>query len=202
MPAKIEYLSSRRQSPEHWASLDDGKLMASVARGDKAAFAALTTRHLNPVIRYASRYIGTQSEAQDIAQETFIRLWKHAANWEERGFSLRSWIYRITYNLCIDELRKRRQMTPVEFDDSLASGDLPEQDIQRSQQQQQVTLALNELPERQRTAIILCVYQGMSNIDAAVVLDVSVDALESLLSRGRRALKKIILDFQDKGIHI
>jgi len=197
MPANIEYLNTRRSGPEHWAAQDDGQLMAAVAQGNKGAFTALVTRHLNPVIRYAQRYVGTLTDAQDVAQEAFIRLWKHATRWEQQGFSLRSWVFRITYNLCIDELRKRKPTTSIEQDDLVDSNDLPEKELAREQHKREVTRAINELPERQRDAIILCVYQGLTNIEAAATLDVSVDALESLLSRGRRSLKKKIMEMKD-----
>lgn len=168
--------------------------MMAVAQGDKDAFTEIVSRHLNAVIHFAMRYVGRRSDAEDMAQEAFIRLWKHAVNWEPKGFSFRSWIYRITYNLCIDELRKRKPQTPVEEELSLTTGEQPEDDLYKTQQQKNVAAALSELPERQQTAISLCVYQGMSNRDAAAVMDISVEALESLLSRARRTLRKIMTE--------
>ncbi len=163
--------------------------MLAVAQGDQAAFTEIVTRHLNPVVHFALRYVGRRSDAEDVAQEAFIRLWKHAPGWEDQGFSVRSWIYRIAYNLCIDEIRKRKPVTPVEDEVSLASTEQPDDDLYREQRQRQVATALSELPERQRTALLLCVYQGLSNRDAAAVMDVSIEALESLLSRARRMLR-------------
>jgi len=163
--------------------------MLAVAQGDQTAFTEVVTRHLNPVVHFAMRYLGRHSDAEDVAQETFIRLWKHANDWEDQGFSVRSWIYRITYNLCIDEIRKRKPMSPVDDEVSLTSSEQPDKDLDRERRQKQVAAALSELPERQRTALLLCVYQGLSNRDAAAVLDVSIEALESLLSRARRVLR-------------
>lgn len=168
--------------------------MLAVAKGDQAAFTEIVTRHLTSVVHFAWRYMGRRSDAEDVAQEAFIRLWKHAPDWEDQGFSVRSWIYRIAYNLCIDELRKRKPVTPVEDEVSLASADQPDEDLYRDQCQQQVAAALNELPERQRTALVLCVYQGLSNKDAATVMEISVEALESLLSRARRMLRNKITE--------
>ena len=91
--------------------------MVAVARGDKDAFTEIVSRHLNAVIHFAVRYVGHRAEAEDVAQEAFIRIWKHAAKWEPQGFSFRSWLYKITYNLCIDELRKRKPIADVEEDD-------------------------------------------------------------------------------------
>lgn len=178
-----------QRSENTWASEQDSQLILAVAQGDQTAFTEIVTRHLNPVVHFAMRYLGLRSDAEDVAQEAFIRLWKHADSWEDQGFSVRSWIYRITYNLCIDEIRKRKPMSPVEDEVSLASAEQPEKDLDREQRQKQVTAALSELPERQRTALLLCVYQGLSNRDAAAVLDISIEALESLLSRARRVLR-------------
>lgn len=185
----MEPVTIVHSSPETWAAQEDSQLIVAVARGDKDAFTEIVARHLNAVINFALRYVGHRAEAEDVAQEAFIRIWKNAAKWEPRGFSFRSWLYRITYNLCIDELRKRKPITDVEEEELPHHGDQPEDDLYRDEQQQKVTIALNELPERQRTAITLCVYQGMSNRDAAQVMEVSIEALESLLSRARRALR-------------
>ena len=181
--------TSPHRSENTWVTEQDSQLMLAVAQGDQAAFTEIVTRHLTPVVHFAWRYMGRRSDAEDVAQEAFIRLWKHAPDWEDQGFSVRSWIYRIAYNLCIDELRKRKPVTPVEDEVSLASADQPDEDLYRDQRQQQVAAALNNLPERQRTALVLCVYQGLSNKDAATVMEISIEALESLLSRARRMLR-------------
>jgi len=168
--------------------------MMAVAQGDKGAFTEIVTRHLTPLVHFALRYVGRRPDAEDVAQEAFIRLWNHASSWQDQGFSLRSWIYRIAYNLCIDELRKRKPVTPVEDEVSLTSGEQPDAELYRSQQQTRVSAALGELPERQRTALMLCVYQGLSNQDAAAVMEINVEALESLLARARRTLRNKMVE--------
>jgi RNA polymerase sigma-70 factor (ECF subfamily) len=192
MPVNSQYNVAQESSPKAWATQEDSQLMMAVAQGDRDAFTEIVSRHLNAVIHFAMRYVGRRSDAEDVAQEAFIRLWKHAVNWEPKGFSFRSWVYRITYNLCIDELRKRKPVTPVDEELSLTSTGQPEDDLYETEQQREVALALGQLPERQQTAISLCVYQGLSNRDAADVMDVSVEALESLLSRARRTLRKVM----------
>ncbi|MEJ2180450.1 MAG: RNA polymerase sigma factor [Gammaproteobacteria bacterium] len=191
-------MTSPRTSPTNWATLEDGQLIVAVAQGDKDALTEIVSRHLNAVIHFALRYVGHRAEAEDVAQETFIRLWKNAANWEPQGFSFRSWLYRIAYNLCIDELRKRKRkpVTDVGNEELTAPGDQPDDGLYRAQQQQQVNVVLYELPERQRTAIALCVYQGLSNRDAAQVMEISIEALESLLSRARRTLRNKMTENQ------
>lgn len=176
------------------AAQDDQQLMLAIVNGSKEAFTVLASRYLAQVIKFAYRYVGSRSDAEDVAQETMIRLWKHAASWEPQGFSLRSWIYRITYNLCIDEIRKRKPTSELKFDNQAVAEEQPESEVYQEQRNLIVTTALNELPERQRTAINLCVYQALSNQDAADTMGISVEALESLLSRARRKLRKDVMN--------
>lgn len=174
------------------ADHDDQKLMLAIVGGNKNAFTVLAARYLNQIIKFAYRYVGNRTDAEDVAQEALIRLWKHAASWEPQGFTLRSWIYRITYNLCIDEIRKRKPVTELKYDNQAVADGEPAGELYQEQQNAMVSAALNELPERQQTAINLCVYQALSNQDAANTMGISVEALESLLSRARRTLRKDI----------
>jgi len=173
---------------------DDQQLMFDVAGGDVKAFTVLASRFLSQVTRFAYRYVGNASDAEDIAQETLVRLWKHAASWEPQGFSLKTWIYRITYNLCIDEIRKRKPVSELKFENQAVAEGQPDSDVYQAQRNAMVNAALNALPERQRTAINLCVYQALSNQEAADTMGVSVEALESLLSRGRRNLRNELMN--------
>lgn len=169
---------------------DDQQLMLLIVKGNQNAFTVLASRYLNQIIKFAYRYVQSRSDAEDVAQETMIRLWKHAASWEPQGFSLRSWLYRITYNLCIDEIRKRKPVSELKYDGQAVAKDQPDSDVYRQQKDNLVFEKLNELPERQRTAINLCVYQALSNQDAANTMGITVEALESLLARGRRNLRQ------------
>ena len=176
------------------AEHDDQKLMLAIVNGNKEAFTVLAARYLNQIIKFAYRYVGNRADAEDVAQNAMIRLWKHAASWEPQGFTLRSWIYRITYNLCIDEIRKRKPVTELKYDNHAIAEGEPASDVYQEQPNLMMLNALNELPERQQTAINLCVYQALSNQDAADTMGVSVEALESLLSRARRNLRKDIMN--------
>ncbi|WP_036300469.1 sigma-70 family RNA polymerase sigma factor [Methylomarinum vadi] len=167
----------------------DNALMALIAQGDRQAFGELMHRHLPAVVNFSKQYL--PQEAEDICQEAFLRLWNKAPDWQDQGFSPKAWLMRVSYNLCIDELRKRKA-------DALEDRDMQLSDIRSSGERQlaaqsdlrQQMLALQTLPERQRSAITLCAYSGLNNKEAAEVLNISVDALESLLARGRRTLKK------------
>ena len=170
----------------------DKLLLAAIAQGDKRAFSQLMERYLNPVILFAMRYTSQKFDAEDIAQETFIRLWSKAPVWQDKGISVKAWLFKVAYNLSIDLLRKRK----LESKDSVTENIIDEHafiekimGLERDLLVQK--MALSHLPERQRTAIMLCAVKGLSNIEAAQVMDTSVDALESLLARGRRKLKKI-----------
>ena len=172
---------------------DDQQLMLLIVGGDSNAFSVLASRYLSQIKKFAYRYVGNLSDAEDVAQETMIRLWKHAASWQPQGFSLRTWLYRITYNLCIDEIRRKKPVSELTYDGQAVSENQPDQDLYQQQKDDIVNKMLDELPERQRTAINLCVYQALSNQDAANTMGITVEALESLLARGRRSLKKSLM---------
>jgi RNA polymerase sigma-70 factor (ECF subfamily) len=169
---------------------DDSVLMRRIAEGDQRAFEKLMRRHLARTARLAQRILGASQAAEDVAQEAFIRVWKHAGDWEEGGAKFTTWLYRIVVNLCIDEKRKKTFTSIEAVAEPLDSADNAEQTLQRAEKAVEVRKALSELPERQRAAFVLCFYEEYSNKDAADILGVSVKALESLLVRSRRTLRE------------
>lgn len=187
-----------------WAKKEDHQLMASIADGDKAAMAEFVSRHINRIKDFALRYVGACGDADDIVQEAFFRVWRKAPQWQDKKLPPVNWLYRITYNLSIDIIRKRKlevsideqtkRIATEEIEIESSDYELPENNLSNIETKKLLALAFEELPERQRTAIILCHYHGQSNRDAAVIMEVSVEALESLLSRGRRKLKEQLLE--------
>ncbi len=169
----------------------DAKLVADVAAGDVRAMRALVEAKLPRIMALASRMLGDPVEAEDVAQETFLRIWKQAGTWRQGAARFDTWIHRVALNLCYDRLRKRRELSVAQPSD-LADARQSENDAADTDGGEAVGRALSLIPERQRDAIILVYYQEMSNREAADIMQVSVDALESLLSRGRRALQKIL----------
>lgn len=168
----------------------DTALVAAVAKGDAEAARRLMERHLPKVLNVARRMLGDATEAEDISQEVFLRVWKNAGRWRPGRARFETWIHRVTLNLCYDRLRRRREITtdapPERMDDSPNAFDvLRQRDVASA-----MDAALAQLSPRQRAALILCHYQEKSNGEAAEILDVSVEALESLLARGRRALRE------------
>ena len=174
------------------ARISDEELMRQVADGDEQAFAQLLDRHLQAIHRYLMRLLGNAADAEDLAQETLVRLWTKAGGFRPGKVRLTTWLHRIAHNLAVDLLRKPgRDAQQLDFDPPSGSDSL---EALRSQdeQQQRLAWALGALPANQRDAVLLRHQQGLSNPEAAKVLGVSVRALESLQSRGRRRLKALL----------
>lgn len=170
---------------------DDALLMQKTAHGDSRAFSRLVARHLAATVRTATRILGNAAEAEDVAQEAFLRVWKHAPSWEtpdRAGAQFTTWLYRIVLNLCIDHKRKQSFAALDDVVEPADGRDNAETALLRRQQSARVKQAIDALPERQREAFVLCFYEERSNKDAADILCVSVKALESLLVRARRHL--------------
>jgi len=173
----------------------DERLMGRIATGDKDAFAEFLKRHLDRIVNYARRYTGDRDDADDVAQETFVRVWLKAHSWQPGGSSPMAWVYRISYHLCIDLIRKRRPQVSLDnVDPPAAALDTPENRLISNAQTDTVMNMLGKLPQRQHAALTLCAYQGLSNKQAAAVMEISVEALESLLSRARRTLRTQLQD--------
>ena len=172
--------------------------MRRTAKGDAAAFRALADAHLAKITNFAYRVLNNRTDAEDVAQETFLRLWKDAARYEPKA-RVTTWLHRIAHNLCIDRLRARREQPSDDLEEERSSNE-PGGLLDRKRLATDVGKALAELPDRQRTAITLVHYQGLTNIEAASVLDVGVDALESLLARGRRSLRDKLAEHEPNEV--
>jgi len=168
---------------------DDEELMAAIKAGDARAYESVVARHLQSISRYAYRMLGNTRDTEDIAQETFLRLWTHAHSWRSDKAGVSTWLHRIAHNLCIDLLRKDKSSVTSEYVDDYEAGDSPAELPDQQERLDALRQALSNLPERQRSAIILNHYHGFSNRDIAHILEISVDALESILARARRGLK-------------
>jgi RNA polymerase sigma-70 factor (ECF subfamily) len=167
----------------------DEALLRRVAAGDAAAIQALVARKLPRICALASRMLGDPTEAEDVAQEAFLRVWRQAPKWRFGEAKFDTWLHRVALNLCYDRLRRRREQPTAEPPDQVDPAVRADVELEMMQASNRVQAALSELPARQRDAIVLHHFQELSNIDAAAVLGVSVEALESLLARGRRALR-------------
>lgn len=175
------------------AMLDDAALMVLFAQGDTDAARLLTERLLPRAFRHAARVLGDQAEAEDVAQEAMMRLWRAAPNWRADGPAQpATWLYRVVANLTVDRLRKTRHTTGLEPDRvELIEDSAPNAEARMVEAGRMRALdqALATLPERQRQAVVLRHIEGLSNPEIAQILEVGVEAVESLTARGKRSLK-------------
>ena len=163
------------------------------AGGDPAAIRAIVVRHTARLHALAFRMLRSSEDAEDVVQETFLRAWKALPTWQPRA-KLSTWLHRVTLNLCYDRLRKKRETTTDDLPEQADETPGPHAQLVRQQTVERVQAGLSALPDRQRAALSLCALEGYSNREAADILEISVDALESLLARGRRQLKKRLTD--------
>jgi RNA polymerase sigma factor (sigma-70 family) len=168
----------------------DDALMAQVAARDAAAFRWLIDAHGPRAQRIGWRMLGDGVEAEDVAQETMLRLWDHAARWKPGGPGVAAWVTRVAMNLCLDRLRRRRLVRDEAGPERADDGAAADAGLNEERLRERVAAAVSALPERQRAAIILTYYEEQSNIMAAQTLDMNVKAFESLLLRARQALRK------------
>lgn len=179
----------------------DQEFARRIASGEAAAMREAVDEFLPQIHATARRMLRNDADADEITQETFLRVWKNVGSWVPKGARLRTWIVRIAMNLCYDRLRKKGHGTSLPLDDAPETmDDAPSavETISVQDRSAQVEMAVSALPDRQRAAIQLVHFDEMSNIEAASIMDVSVDALESLLARGRRSLKAALLGQRDE----
>jgi len=172
----------------------DEDLVRRVGQGDPAAIQAMVARKLPRMLMLAQRMLGDATEAEDVAQEAMLRAWRQAPRWAPGQAKFDTWLHRVGLNLCYDRLRRRREIATDAPPDRPDDGPAPDRGLLAMETGVRVEAALAKLPERQREAIVLCHYQELGNIEAARLMNVSVEALESLLSRGRRALRTALAD--------
>jgi RNA polymerase sigma factor (sigma-70 family) len=187
----------------------DEVLMVLYANGDRHAALALTQRVTPRVLAYASRMLsGDRAEAEDVAQETMLRLWRVAPEWRQGETKMTTWAYRVATNLCIDRQRARVRKRQMALDDAPeVADDAPGAEGQLLQAGRLAALeaALAELPDRQRQAVVLRHLEGMTNPEIAAIMEIGVEAVESLTARGKRALSAVLagrkeaLGYEDDG---
>lgn len=166
----------------------DAALLAAYAAGDGRAARRLVDRHLPRVLGFARRMLGDAAEAEDVAQEAMLRLWRIAPDWRAGEARVSTWLYRVTANLCTDRLRRRRGVTGAELPEPADDRPGALATLIAADRAAALETALAALPERQRQAVVLRHLEGLSNPEIAAILDCGVEAVESLIARGRRAL--------------
>jgi RNA polymerase sigma-70 factor, ECF subfamily len=168
---------------------DDAALVARAATGDQSAFQALVARHLGVMLAVGRRMLRDDAEAEDVAQEAMLRLWRSADRIEVGPYGVRPWLRRVVSNLCIDRVRAGRNTTVVDEVPEQPQPAIQHISMERREAALQVDAALKQLPERQRLALTLFHYEGLSQIEIGETMGISDEAVESLLARARRTLK-------------
>ena len=173
------------------ADQSDEALLQLYARGDRAAARTLVLRLSPRVLGYATRLLADRAEAEDVAQEAMLRLWRMAPEWRTGEAQVTTWLYRVVTNLVTDRQRARQRRQATTLDDAPeVADDAPAAVAQLIEADRMAALdrALDGLPDRQRQALILRHIEGMSNPEIAEIMQIGVEAVESLTARAKRAL--------------
>lgn len=180
-------------SLDPFAGAPDEALLVAYANGDGQAARILTARLLPRILAQATRMLGNQAEAEDVAQDAMMRVWKIAPDWRQGEAQVGTWVYRVVANLCTDRLRKRRG--GVSLDQVAEPLDAAPSVVAQMQTKERMTAlsdALAQLPDRQAQAVSLRHLEGLANPEIAQIMDISVRSVESLTARGKRALADIM----------
>ncbi len=170
------------------AQLSDDALLMLYANGDPGAASELTARLAPRLLPFCNRMLQDLAEAEDVVQESMLRLWKMAPDWVPGAAKPSTWLFRVASNLCTDRLRKRRGVGLEEIAEPADDRPGAEAQLIQAERLSALDAALQTLPERQRQAVVLRHIEGMSNPEIGEILEISVEAVESLTARGKRAL--------------
>lgn len=178
----------------------DNDLLPGLRDGDEAALARLMDRHLKTVTAIGYYMLGDAALAEDVAQTTFLKLWQNAPGWEPGKATLLTWMRRVATNDCLDRLRKKGPIYSDHVPDQADDKDTAFEELEKRDTIDAVRRALDGLPDTQRAAITLSYYQQLSQKDGAEILNQSVKAYESLLSRARKNLKTALSTFYNESV--
>ncbi len=186
--------TGNRPGPDARMVAEEAAVLARIRDGDGAAFRILIDRHLNVLLAVARRMLRTEGDAEDVVQEALVRVWHHAGTLELGPGGVRPWLRRVVTNLCLDHLRRHRLTSVVAEVPETLEAPTQERGLEEADLSKRVEAALAALPERQRVALTLFHYEGLSQIEVGDMLGISDEAVESLLARARRSLKVALKD--------
>ncbi len=179
----------------------DEALLVAFANGDAAAGRVLLARLAPRLFAHAARVLGDRAEAEDVVQEAMLRVWKVAPEWRQGEAMISTWAYRVVVNLCTDRLRARARKPQVALDavaDPAARDPSAVERMTDADRNAALDDALSHLPDRQRQAVVLRHLEGLSNPEIAAIMDIGVEAVESLTARGKRALAAALAGRRDE----
>lgn len=168
----------------------DEKLIKDILSGDTDAFADIVDRYKSRVFTMAYRMLSSREEAEDISQEAFIKIYRSLKTYDAGRTRFSTWVYRITYNLCIDYLRKRKEMAPLEEDILAAPSGTPEEITEARDSAARLHQAVQNLPEEYRIPLTLFHFQGLSYREICQVLKVPMSIVKNRLFRARKLLRE------------
>jgi RNA polymerase sigma-70 factor (ECF subfamily) len=167
----------------------DAELLQAIAGGDRSAFDRLSRRHLDRAYGVALRMTGSRADADDVVQDVFLRLWQRPDAWRPGQALFSTWLYRVVVNRCLD-LKRRPKGADLDSVEEPQDPDANAEDsLLDAERSRALDSAVNQLPERQRAAIVLTYTAGLRNAEAASAMDISVKAFEALLVRAKRELR-------------
>jgi RNA polymerase sigma-70 factor (ECF subfamily) len=175
---------------QDYSNDEDVKWMLAFCAGNEHSFEQLLNKYEVPVINFIYRFVGNSTEAEDIAQEVFLKIYNSKKKYKPKS-KFTTFLYRITTNICIDYKRKKKRTPKTYSIDKKLVDDLPshEEQIEESELHKKVHTAIMSLPKRQRLALNLKIYEGKNYKEISQILNCSVSAVETLLFRARQNLK-------------
>lgn len=181
----------------------DLKLVKGVIEGDESSFEELVKKYQHSVMNTIYRYIGDYNEAEDIAQDVFIKVWRKIKNFKGKS-KFSTWLYRIVVNQCLDYRRKKKEEV-LSLDKSLDEGKVPESltvelDFEQKRKIDILKKAIEEIPDNQRIALILSKYETKSYQEIAQIMEISISSVASLIFRAKENLKSKLIALREKGI--
>jgi RNA polymerase sigma-70 factor (ECF subfamily) len=171
---------------------EDKELLDRLADDDEIAFRSLVERHIDRAYAIALRILGNAADAEDVVQDTMLKVWTHRGRWQHGRAKFSTWLYRVVSNRCIDLRRKPRTENVDAVPEVADTQPDASSVIERNEVGNLLEVAMQRLPEQQRLAVILSYHENMSNGEIAEVMDTTVAAVESLLKRGRQQLRELL----------
>jgi RNA polymerase sigma-70 factor (ECF subfamily) len=180
------------------ALLSDEALAAQLRGGDANAFAVLAQRYGGRLAGFGGKVLGSQSLAEDVVQDVFIKLWQRPGLFDPAKARFRTWVHRVVLNRCLDHKRRKQGVALEDIAEPIAPDAAQDDVMIRDGRDALVRQAMTQLPERQRAALALCYLDDLSNKEAADIMDLNIKALESLLTRARANLKTALSPMKEQ----